>query len=134
MGNSTISMAIFNSYVKLPEGIQHDRGEGTLLGIARKMGRRNWMLRKEKCQSARESVRSNRKRQEIWVCLKMSCTPLYPMVLLIIIPTSNGYFIGGMPHFQTYPFANFCHLHMCLKRKKTNLLLAGVICYKENSH
>ena len=22
----------------------------------------------------------------IWVCLKMSCTPLYPMVLLIIIP------------------------------------------------
>ena len=22
-----------------------------------------------------------------WVCLKMSCTPLYPMVLLIIIPT-----------------------------------------------
>ena len=23
----------------------------------------------------------------IWVCLKMLCTPLYPMVLLIIIPT-----------------------------------------------
>ena len=22
----------------------------------------------------------------VWVCLKMSCTPLYPMVLLIIIP------------------------------------------------
>ena len=26
-----------------------------------------------------------------------------PMVLLIIIPMKNGYFIGGMPHFQTYP-------------------------------
>ena len=25
-----------------------------------------------------------------WVCLKMSCTPLYPMVLLIIIPMKNG--------------------------------------------
>ena len=30
----------------------------------------------------------------IWVCLKMLCTPLYPMVLLIIIPMNNGYFIG----------------------------------------
>ena len=29
-----------------------------------------------------------------WVCLKMLCTPLYPMVLLIIIPFLNGYFIG----------------------------------------
>ena len=27
----------------------------------------------------------------VWVCLKMLCTPLNPMVLLIIIPTSNGY-------------------------------------------
>ena len=25
------------------------------------------------------------------------------MVLLIIIPFLNGYFIGGIPHFQTYP-------------------------------
>ena len=30
----------------------------------------------------------------MWVCLKMLCTPLYPMVLLIIIPFLNGYFIG----------------------------------------
>ena len=30
------------------------------------------------------------------VCLKMSCTPLYPMVLLIIIPMKNGYFIGNI--------------------------------------
>ena len=30
-----------------------------------------------------------------WVCLKMSCTPLYPMVtVMIIIPFLNGYFIG----------------------------------------
>ena len=33
----------------------------------------------------------------IWVCLKMLCTPLYPMVLLIIIPFLNGYFIGNIP-------------------------------------
>ena len=26
-----------------------------------------------------------------WVCLKMLCTPLYPMVLLIMIPFLNGY-------------------------------------------
>jgi len=25
------------------------------------------------------------------------------MVLLIIIPTFYGYFMGGIPHFQTYP-------------------------------
>ena len=34
----------------------------------------------------------------IWVCLKMLCTPLYPMVLLIIIPFLNGYFIGNIPN------------------------------------
>ena len=39
-----------------------------------------------------------------WVCLKMLCTPLYPMVFMIIIPFLNGYFIGGIPHFQTYPY------------------------------
>ena len=38
-----------------------------------------------------------------WVCLKMLCTPLYPMVLLIIIPFLNGYFIGNIPYFQTNP-------------------------------
>ena len=38
-----------------------------------------------------------------WVCLKMLCTPKNPMVLLIIIPMKNGYFIGKIPHFQTYP-------------------------------
>ena len=39
----------------------------------------------------------------VWVCLKMLCTPLYPMVLLIIIPMKNGYFIGNIPYFQTNP-------------------------------
>ena len=28
----------------------------------------------------------------------MSCTPFYPMVLLIIIPFLNGYFIGNIPN------------------------------------
>ena len=32
----------------------------------------------------------------MWGCLKMLCTPLYPMVLLIIIPFLNGYFIGNI--------------------------------------
>ena len=36
----------------------------------------------------------------VWKC----CVPLHPMVLLIIIPMKNGYFIGGVPHFQTYPY------------------------------
>ena len=34
--------------------------------------------------------------ESMWVCLKMLCTPLYPMVLLIIIPMKNGYFIGNI--------------------------------------
>ena len=29
--------------------------------------------------------------------------PKNPMVLLIIIPMKNGYFIGNIPHFQTNP-------------------------------
>ena len=33
------------------------------------------------------------------------------MVLLIIIPMKNGYFIGGIPHFQTYPYSISSHLH-----------------------
>ena len=40
----------------------------------------------------------------IWVCLKMLCTPKNPMVLLIIIPMKNGYFIGAYPIFR--------HTHM----------------------
>ena len=43
-----------------------------------------------------------------WVCLKMVSTPLYPMVLLIIIPFLNGYFIGNIPNIfkqtQMSPF------------------------------
>ena len=35
--------------------------------------------------------------------LSENSVPLHPMVLLIIIPMKNGYFIGGIPHFQTYP-------------------------------
>ena len=42
----------------------------------------------------------------IWVCLKMLCTPLYPMVLLIIIPMKNDYFIGNIPYFQTNPYGD----------------------------
>ena len=38
----------------------------------------------------------------IWVCLKMSCTPLYPMVLLIIIPMKNGELSLGILT-QLYP-------------------------------
>ena len=30
--------------------------------------------------------------------------PLNPMVLLIIIPFLNGYFIGNIPYFQTNPY------------------------------
>ena len=35
----------------------------------------------------------------VWKC----CVPLKPMVLLIIIPIKNGYFIGNIPYFQTNP-------------------------------
>ena len=43
----------------------------------------------------------------IWVCLKMLCTPLYPMVLLIIIPMKNGYFIGKYTLFSDKPICFF---------------------------
>ena len=40
----------------------------------------------------------------IWVCLKMLCTPLCPMVLLIMIPMNNGHFIGNInPTFSDKP-------------------------------
>ena len=41
-----------------------------------------------------------------WVCLKMLCTPINPMVLLIIIPTKWLFHWGFGPHFQTYPNRN----------------------------
>ena len=40
----------------------------------------------------------------VWVYLKMLCSPLYPMVLLILIPMKNGYFIGNIPYVQTNPY------------------------------
>ena len=36
----------------------------------------------------------------VWKC----CVALNPMVLLIIIPIKNGYFIGNIPYFQTNPY------------------------------
>ena len=33
----------------------------------------------------------------------MVSTSTPSLVLLIIIPMKNGYFIGGIGHFQTYP-------------------------------
>ena len=41
---------------------------------------------------------------EIWVCLKMLCTPLYPMVLLIIIPIKWLFHWEYTQHFQTNPY------------------------------
>ena len=39
-----------------------------------------------------------------WVCLKMSCTQKKTMVLLIIIPFLNGFFIGNSnPTFSDKP-------------------------------
>ena len=52
----------------------------------------------------------------IWVCLKTLCTPLYPMVLLIIIPMKNGYFIGNInPTFSDKPisFGNRSNFDLC---------------------
>ena len=44
---------------------------------------------------------------QIWVCLKMLCTPKNPMVLLIIIPMKNGYFIGNInPTFSDIPICS----------------------------
>ena len=45
------------------------------------------------------------------VLLKMLCTPLYPMVLLIIIPFSNGYIIGNIPNIfrQTHNYSQWAN-------------------------
>ena len=69
----------------------------------------------------------------IWVCLKMLCTPKNPMVSDHEIPMKNGYFIGNIPYFQTYPFpkksiwlnvpfaprivvlSNYCVFYWCFK-------------------
>ena len=49
----------------------------------------------------------------IWVCLKMLAKPLNPMVLLIIIPFLNGYFIGNIPYFQTNPYI-YIYIYICV--------------------
>ena len=47
----------------------------------------------------------------IWVCLKMLCTPLYPMVCLIIIPQKIAISLGRLTqHFQTNPFGGWSNL------------------------
>ena len=59
-----------------------------------------------------------------WVCLKMVSTPLYPMVLLIIIPMKNGYFIGNInPTFSDKPTWEWVNV----LRPKTVLMLR---CFK----
>ena len=41
-----------------------------------------------------------RQETNIWVCLKMVSSPLYPMVDDQTIPFLNGYFIGNIPIFR----------------------------------
>ena len=75
------------------------------IGIHRTPRRR----RSKMSQSPRSAA--ERSRNSSWmffvairVCLKMLCTPLYPMVLLIMIPMKNGDFIGNInPTFSDKP-------------------------------
>ena len=46
------------------------------------------------------------------------------MVLLIIIPTKNGYFIGNIPHFQTYPHVPYMSPLSCCRLISDN---AGIL-------
>ena len=55
-------------------------------------------------ESLKKSTAESRKSDlRIQLGLSENSVSLHPMVLLIIIPTFYGYFIGGIPHFQTYP-------------------------------
>ena len=77
----------------------------------------------------------------------MLCTPLYPMVLLIIIPMKNGYFIGKInPTFsdkQTHMYLSKYHLFYsfltCKQRKGLCKALErptriSFFCYAYNIH
>ena len=70
-------------------------------GFFRALGSRANLLRELRWWSWRNS---NGPIQFVYLGLSENSVPLNPMVLLIIIPFLNGYFIGGIPHFQTYPF------------------------------
>ena len=63
-------------------------------------------------------------KKSIEMGLSENSVPLHPMVLLIIIPFLNGYFIGGIPHFQTYPnqFSVSIRRHRFLCSKASNAL------------
>ena len=39
---------------------------------------------------------------DIWVCLKMLCTPKPNGYVMIIIPMKNCYFIGNIPNIFSY--------------------------------
>ena len=43
---------------------------------------------------------------EVEMGVSENSVPLNPMVLLIIIPFLNGYFIGNIPYFQTHPYGD----------------------------
>ena len=64
---------------------------------------------------------------QIWLCLKMLCTPLYPMVLLIIIPMKNGYFIGNInPTFSgPNPYSTTVCMILLLEHTSTSVVAAG---------
>ena len=65
----------------------------------------------------------------IWVCLKMLAKPLNPLVLLIIIPMKNGYFIGNIPNIfrQTHIYGSRNHFHM--RNDDGGILIGGISWY-----
>ena len=53
-------------------------------------------------QTAADFLRSQ-VNKKLGVSENVASTTLNPMVLLILIPVKNGYFIGNIPYFQTNP-------------------------------
>ena len=63
----------------------------------------SWFKTKQ-IKASNGTLKISETKSHLRVCLKMLCTPFYPMVLLIIIPFLNGYFIGNInPTFSDKP-------------------------------
>ena len=116
-------MVIFHCYVSSPEGIfgpplvSHLQRLRAFFKDSPRIPvvSSSWMFRQDGAATKRPQCQQGGD-GSMWVCLKMLCTPLYPMVLLIILPFLNGYFIGNIkPTFSDKPIWQMWHLWTSVK-------------------
>ena len=79
-------------------------------------------------------VKSQFSTPKIHGCVWKCCVPLNPMVLLIIIPMKNGYFIGNIPNIFRQKYLHMIQMHIMHAKSLVHLRLFSLKRINRSTH